>query len=348
MSHAILIVGPAWVGDMVMAQSLFMTLKRAQPGVAIDVVAPGWTAPLLARMPEVRRAIMTPFAHGSLNLPGRWQFGRSLRAEGYAQAIVLPNSFKSALVPWFAGIKRRTGWRGELRRGLLNDVRVLDKAALPLMIDRFNALAFDKGGVQRAADFPTPHPAPRLVVDAAEAAATRTRFGLGDARPVLALCPGAEFGAAKRWPERHYAELAAQKIAEGWQVWLFGSAKDAAVCAEIVAQIPEGDRVHCHALAGRTALAEAIDLMSLAAAVATNDSGLMHVAAALERPLVAIYGPTSPGFTPPLNAAHRIAKLGLACSPCFKRECPLVHHNCLKQLPAGMVAGLLDELGAAR
>jgi heptosyltransferase-2 len=346
-SHAILIVGPAWVGDMVMAQSLFMTLKRVHPYAAIDVLAPGWTAPLLARMPEVRRAIMTPFAHGSLNLTGRWRFGRSLAAEGYDQAIVLPNSFKSALVPWFAGIKRRTGWRGELRRGLLNDVRVLDKAALPLMIDRFNALAFDKGAVQRAADFPAAHPAPKLAVDPEAAAAARTRFGLTADRPALALCPGAEFGAAKRWPERHYAELAAGKIAEGWQVWLFGSTKDAAVAAAISAQVPGGGRAHCHELAGKTTLAEAIDLLSLAAAVATNDSGLMHVAAALDRKLVAIYGPTSPGFTPPLNADHRIANLQLACSPCFKRECPLGHHNCLEQLPAGRVAGLLDELGAA-
>jgi heptosyltransferase-2 len=346
-SHAILIVGPAWVGDMVMAQSLFMTLKRVHPGVAIDVLAPGWTAPLLARMPEVRRAIMTPFAHGSLNLAGRWRFGRTLAAEGYDQAIVLPNSFKSALVPRFAGIKRRTGWRGEMRSGLLNDVRVLDKAALPLMIDRFNALAFDKGVVQRATDFPGSHPAPKLAVDPAAAAATRARFGLDGERPVLALCPGAEFGAAKRWPERHYAELAARKIAEGWQVWLFGSAKDEAVCAAIVARVPEGGRAHCHGLAGRTALADAIDLLSLAAAVATNDSGLMHVAAALDRKLVAIYGPTSPGFTPPLNAEHRIANLQLACSPCFKRECPLGHHHCLEQLPPGMVAGLLDELSTA-
>ena len=190
---------------MVMAQSLFMTLKQAQPNSVIDVLAPGWTAPLIERMPEVRRAIKAPFDHGRFDLAGRWRLGRTLRAERYDRAIVLPNSWKSALVPWFAGIPRRTGWKGEMRFGLLNDMRALDKQRLPMMVDRFNALAFDGGRIAAAADFPAPHPNPHLVVDTAQAERTRDKFGLESERPVLALCPGAEFGPSKRWPDDKYA-----------------------------------------------------------------------------------------------------------------------------------------------
>ncbi len=344
LTDKILIIGPAWVGDMVMAQSLFMTLKQAQPDATIDVLAPGWTAPLIERMPEVRRAISAPFNHGSLDLAGRWRLGRSLRSERYDRAIVLPNSWKSALVPWFAGIPRRAGWKGEMRFGLLNDMPSLDKRRLPMMIDRFNALAFDSGRIASATDFPAPHPNPHLVVDPRDVAWTREKFALESERPILALCPGAEFGPSKRWPDDKYASVAAERIAAGWQVWLFGSAKDAADCMAIWAQLSPEAQFACHILAGRTSLAEAVDLLSLTDAVVSNDSGLMHVAAALERPLVAVYGSTSPAFTPPLSARKRIVRLGLDCSPCFKRECPLGHNNCLKTLPPSLVSSALAEL----
>lgn len=332
---------------MVMAQSLFMTLKRLRPEAVLDVLAPEWTIPLLERMPEVKKAIRAPFAHGSFDLAGRRKLGRSLKQESYDQAIVLPNSFKSALVPWFAGIPRRTGWSGELRIGLLNDRRRLDKRALPRMIDRFNALAFDRGQVRSSKDFAESHPLPRLAVNRGLALETRRRFELRDHGPILALCPGAEFGAAKRWPEARYAELASARIAAGWQVWLFGSAKDVEVCERIRADIPTEKRGNSTSLAGRTSLAEAMDLLSLCESVVSNDSGLMHVAAALERPLVAVYGPTSPLFTPPLSASSRVVTLELACSPCFARECPLGHHNCLELLPASLVAEALGALEPA-
>jgi len=345
-SERILVIGPAWVGDMVMAQSLFMTLKRLHPDARIDVAAPAWTGPLLARMPEVSRAIDTPFAHGALDLGGRWRLGRELAAENYDQAIVLPNSLKSALVPAFAGIRRRTGWRGESRYLLLNDLRRLDKKALPTMVDRFNALAFEAGQIRSAADFPQPHSLPALVADRGLAQKAAAKFGLDSERPVLALCPGAEFGESKRWPAAHYASVAAARIAAGWQAWLFGSQKDAPGCNAIRELLPEADRAHCQIVAGRTSLAEAIDLMSMADAVVSNDSGLMHVAAALGRPLVAVYGSTSPAFTPPLSQHKYILRLGLDCSPCFKRDCPLGHHNCMKELPPALALAALAELEA--
>ncbi len=334
----ILIVGPSWVGDMVMAQTLFVCLKQRHPGCAIDVLAPEWSRPILERMPEVRRAIGFPVGHGVLDLKTRRDIGRELRGQ-YDQAILLPNSLKSALVPLFARVPKRTGWLGEMRYGLLNDVRKLDKERYPLMVERFMALAFEPG-----AELPKPYPRPQLVVDAATREAALGRFGLELDRPVLALCPGAEFGEAKRWPARHYAQVAEHYIRLGWQVWLFGSKNDHPVGEEIREELMPGLREESYNLAGQTSLAEAIDLLSCADAVVSNDSGLMHVAAALERPLVAVYGSTSPGFTPPLAEQVEIVRLGLDCSPCFERTCRFGHYNCLQDLPASQVVSALDRL----
>ncbi len=332
----ILIVGPSWAGDMVMAQVLFKAIKRRQPTAVIDVLAPAWSRPLLQHMPEVSGIIELPFGHGELGLARRWRLGRSLRTAGYDQAILLPNSLKSALVPLFAGIPLRTGWIGESRFGLLNDIRRLDKERLPMMVQRFVALAVPAD----ADELPLIEP-PSLQLDANEVEATRQALGLSaDGARVLALCPGAEFGPAKRWPATSYAEVAHHYLQLGWQIWLFGSAKDREVCTEINRQL-DGQATD---LSGRTSLAQAVALLSLADAAVSNDSGLMHVAAALQRPLVAVYGSTDPGFTPPLNSNAAIVRLGLECSPCFKRECPLGHLNCLTQLPASQVIDALEVL----
>ncbi|MET1077548.1 MAG: lipopolysaccharide heptosyltransferase II [Pseudomonas sp.] len=334
----ILIVGPSWVGDMVMAQTLFQCLKQRHPACSIDVLAPEWSRPILERMPEVRAALSFPLGHGVLDLSGRRRIGRSLLGR-YDQAILLPNSLKSALVPMFARIPQRTGWRGELRYGLLNDIRVLDKARYPLMIERFMALAFEPG-----ATLPQPYPRPHLQIDPASQASALARFGLSLDRPVLALCPGAEFGEAKRWPSEHYAKVAEAKIRAGWQVWLFGSKNDHGVGEEIRLRLIPGLREEVANLAGQTSLAEAIDLLAAARAVVANDSGLMHVAAALERPLVAVYGSTSPQFTPPLAEQVEIVRLGLDCSPCFDRTCRFGHYNCLRELPPVAVLDALQRL----
>lgn len=336
----ILIIGPSWVGDMVMAQTLFKSLQALHPGCAIDVLAPDWSRPLLERMPEVRSALSFPLGHGAFELATRRRIGRSLRDQ-YDQAILLPNSLKSALVPYFAGIPKRTGWRGEMRFGLLNDIRTLDKARYPLMIERFIALAYPPG-----AELPKPYPHPQLRIESASRDAALGKFGLELDRPVLALCPGAEFGESKRWPAAHYAEVANAKIRAGWQVWLFGSQKDHAGCEEIRERLIPGLREEVTNLAGQTALAEAIDLMSCASAVVSNDSGLMHVAAALDRPLVAVYGSTSPGFTPPLAEEVEVVRLGIECSPCFDRTCRFGHYNCMRLLEPAAVLRALDQLVA--
>ncbi|ARU90063.1 lipopolysaccharide heptosyltransferase II [Pseudomonas sp. M30-35] len=336
----ILIVGPSWVGDMVMAQTLFQCLKVRHPDCEIDVLAPDWSRPILERMPEVRNALSFPLGHGVLQLATRRKIGKSLKDQ-YDQAILLPNSLKSALVPFFAGIPKRTGWKGEMRYGLLNDVRTLDKERYPLMIERFMALAFEPG-----VELPKPYPKPLLEIDPVSRDAALAAFGLSLDRPVLALCPGAEFGEAKRWPSEYYAKVAELKIREGWQVWLFGSKNDHAVGEDIRDRLIPGLREEVSNLSGDTSLAQAIDLLSCAGAVVSNDSGLMHVAAALDRPLVSVYGSTSPQFTPPLAEQVEIVRLGIECSPCFDRTCRFGHYNCLRQLKPRPVIEALDRLVA--
>ncbi len=336
----VLVVGPSWVGDMIMAQSLFMALRSAHPGMFLGVLAPGWTAPLLARMPEVDLAIGADFRHGRFGLTERLRQARDLRRHRFDRAVILPRSLKSALAPWLARIPVRTGYLGEQRYGLVNDIRPLDKRRLPLTVQRFVWLASTRG--ENASGSYAP---PRLSVDPQRRAAALAELGLGQpASPVLALCPGAEYGPAKRWPARHFAELARRATEHGFAVWLFGSERDRPITAEIREQT--GAAVD---LAGRTNLGQAIDLMSLAAVVVSNDSGLMHVGAALGRPLVALYGSSSPGFTPPLDPAATVLSLDLECSPCFKRQCPLGHTRCLEELdPERVFEAATRAAGAAQ
>ena len=330
----ILIIAPAWIGDAVMAQPLYRRLHERHPGLTLDILAPSWTRAVHARMPEVNETLDNPFGHGELKLGTRWKLARELKQRGYDQAIVLPNSLKSALVPFFAGIPSRRGFVGEMRYGLLNDARKLDAHSLPKMVERFAALAEDADhAIQR------PIPYPRLTVDSSARDTARQELGLNSNRPMIAFCPGAEYGPAKRWPAAHMATLARDLLLEGKQVWLFGSAKDTEVSAEIVSLAPGAIN-----LCGRTSLGAAIDLLSLAAAVVTNDSGLMHVAAALDRPIAAIYGSSSPSFTPPLSDQAKIITLDLECSPCFKRTCPLGHLKCLNDLGPERVKTALTTL----
>jgi heptosyltransferase-2 len=336
----ILIVAPSWIGDTVLAQPLFMRLHAANPGLELDVLAPPWTAPLLARMPEVHAVIDNPFRHGELKVFARRRLGLALRKRSYQRAIVLPNTFKSALPAFFASIPQRTGYRGELRAGLLNDVRVLDAKRLPLLVERYAALADAPGKV-----LARPLPQPRLRPDPANLDRVARTLGIDRARPAVALCPGAEYGEAKRWPVEHFRSLAERAAAAGFQVWLIGSANDVPVGAAIAAgQAGRALSNFC----GRTSLAEAIDLLSAAALVVSNDSGLMHVAAALGRPVVALYGSTSPDFTPPMHPDAEVLRLGLECSPCFQRVCPLGHLRCLTELAPARVWAAIERRGLDR
>lgn len=328
----ILIVGPSWVGDTVISQSLLKLLIQQNPVAQIDYLAPPWTLPLLARMPEVRRGINNPFGHGALRFGARHALGKKLRKQ-YDQAFVLPNSWKSALIPWSARIPLRTGFRGEARWGLLNDLRQLDPVALPQMVQRFAALALPAGET-----LPAHLPLPALLSTTAQQQALLARLGLSTDKPAIAFCPGAEYGPAKRWPEAHFAALARLLAAQGCVVWLIGSPKDHAV-AETIAQGATGA---CVNLCGKTDIAEATDLLAASRLVVTNDSGLMHVAAAVGRPVIALYGSSSPQFTPPLSNEACILTLDIECSPCFQRECPLGHFKCLKDLSPERVFAAID------
>jgi heptosyltransferase-2 len=329
----ILVVGPSWVGDMVMAQSLFITLKEAEPQCRIDVLVPAWTFSLLERMPEVTRAIAMPLKHGQFGLMDRVKLGKQLRLEGYDQAIVLPNSWKSALAPFFADIPIRTGYVGECRWGLLNDARKLNKKSLTMTVQRFVALGLPKNAL-----LPPVCPVPGLTIAEDRQQAVIDKFKITSSLQIMALCPGAEYGPAKRWPAGYFAEIARHKIEQGWQVWLFGSDKD----KEAAHAINREAANRCIDFTGRTTLVEAVDLMSLVNTVVSNDSGLMHLAAALDKKIIAIYGSSDPGFTPPLNQKAHIISLNLDCAPCFKRECPLGHTRCLVDITPEQVLRALD------
>lgn len=340
----ILVIGPSWVGDMMMSQSLYRTLKAEYPSAEIDVMAPAWCRPLLARMPEVNQALAMPLGHGALGLGERRRLGRALRANRYDRAYVLPNSFKSALVPFFADIPQRTGWRGEMRYGLVNDVRVLDKAAFPLMVQRYVALAYDKGRVQRADDLPQPLLWPQLRVSDEEIAETTSAFNLTDSRPIVGFCPGAEFGPAKRWPHYHYAALAQRLIESGYQIALFGSAKDHEAGEQIRAALQDDARDFCLNLAGKTQLEQAVILIAACRAVVSNDSGLMHVAAALNKPLIALYGPSSPDFTPPLSDKARVIRLISGYHKVRKGDAEQGYHQSLIDIQPQQVLDALTPL----
>ena len=336
----ILIIAPSWVGDTVMAQPLLLRLRERFPDAVIDAFAPAWVAPVLERMPEIRRVVINPLSHGEFRLKLRWKLGRALRQDHYDHAIILPNSLKSALIPFFAGISLRTGFKGEMRFGLVNDTRHLDKQALPLMVERFAALAEYPGTRLRR-----PVENPRLTVDKDQVQTTLAKLGLSPKKMVVAFCVGAEYGPAKRWPAPHFAELARMLADAGHEIWLLGSHKDTEIGSkieQIYSKLPpsalarEGGRERgnsaLHNLCGLTDLAQAIDLLAATNLAVVNDSGLMHIAAALDTPMIALFGSSSADFTPPLSDQARILSLKLPCSPCFKRVCPLGHFDCMIKL----------------
>ncbi len=313
-----LIIGPSWVGDMVMAQSLFISLKRQYPECEIDVISPEWSLPVLERMPEVRRGLALPVAHGKFGLITRYRLGRSLRLRQYTHAIVLPRSWKSALVPFVARVPVRTGYRGEMRYGLLNDIRDLNKNVLRQTVQRYVALGQVDSSIEPEIPFP------ELVSDDANRQHVLESLGLDLARPVIVMMPGAEYGPAKQWPIAYYAQLARKLVARGCQVWVLGSEKERPAGDEIASAAAD-----CHNLCGRTRLVDVIDLMAAAEQAVTNDSGLMHVAAATGVRVNAIYGSSTPAYTPPLTGKSVIFYSGLNCSPCFDRQCRFHHYRCL-------------------
>lgn len=329
-----LIVGPSWIGDMVMAQSLFITLKQQYPDCLIDVLAPEWSLPILKRMPEVNEGISADVSHGEFSFFKRRQLGKSLKSKEYTHAIVTPRSWKSALVPYFSNIPVRTGYKGEMRYGLLNDIRMLDKQVLTQTVQRYVALADDE--IRQAPK--TPYPS--LQVDKTRQLQLLELLGLSTDKPVICMMPGAEYGPAKQWPVDYYAGLAKKLTNSGWQVWVLGSDKDKSAADTIVA-----GQQSMFNLCGKTQLVDVVDLLACASSVVSNDSGLMHVAAAVGAKLNVIYGSSTPHYTPPLMAAENcnIYYLNIECSPCFKRECPLGHYDCLRKISVNDVFERIDN-----
>jgi len=311
-----------------MAQSLFMALRARWPDCRIDVLAPGWSRPVLARMPEIRDTVEMPLGHGALGWGIRRRLGKSLAAAHYTRAIVIPRSFKSALVPFHAGIPIRTGYRGEFRYGLLNDVRPLDKNLLTQTVQRFVSL-----GLPPDAQLPPRVANPALRVDRDNQARLLQGIGAQPGQPAVAMMPGAEYGPAKCWPLEYFRATAKALEAMGFLVWILGSGKDAAAGEAISQGLPGSVQNLC----GKTRLEDAIDLLAASHAAITNDSGLMHVAAAVGTQVIAVYGSSTPDFTPPLTAKRVVHYLRLECSPCFQRNCPLGHLNCLKQITPGQL-----------
>ncbi len=322
-----------------MAQTLFRLLKKQRPGITLDCLAPKSTFPLLSRMPEINRGIELNIGHGSFAFAARRQMGIHLRKEQYDEAIILTNSWKSALIPFFARIPKRVSWRGEWRYGLLTEVHQVKEDRYPLMIQRFCQLALPKAANPYTMENLQPF-WPELKVNPELQQQTLAVLSLSTEQPVLALCPGAEYGPAKRWPAEHFAALAREKLAQGYSVWIVGGPKDHPIAEEINQQTNNG----CVNLCGKTNLIQAIDLLSCATVVVTNDSGLMHMAAALKRPIIALYGSSSPKFTPPLATQIKILSLGLECSPCFERVCPLQHFNCLQNLTPNLVSQAITDI----
>jgi heptosyltransferase-2 len=321
-SDSILIVGPSWIGDMVMAQSLMKVIKINQPDVAIDVLAPKWSLGILARMPEVRDGIALDVKHGELGFGKRYQTGKSLRAKQYKQAYILPKTLKSALVPYFANIPVRTGFFGEMRFRLINNVKPLNKDVLDQTVKKYVSLA-------QLPEESISTPFPELKVNINNAKTLLEKHKVNHHNLLVSFMPGAEYGPAKQWPLSHFADLA-QKINQiGGQVLIFGSDKDRAG-GDVIAE----SNSNVINLCGKTTIEDAVDLIGSTDIAVTNDSGLMHVAASVGIPLVSIYGSSSPLYTPPLTEKAIVEWLELDCAPCFKRECPLQHLNCLTQITA--------------
>lgn len=325
----ILVIAPNWIGDAVMAQPLLQLLKRDHPDDAIDVLAPAWVAPVMRAMVEVDTVLETPFKHGSLQLRERWRYAKILRQRGYAAAYVLPNTLKFALLPWMAGIKKRVGYKGESRYGLINVMHHDSKPVPRAMVAFYAALARSP-----AKDLALSFPKPRLEIKPQQIETVLRDMGLSANRLLICLAPGAEFGNAKRWPVSHFAGLAKTILQthSDAQIVLLGSPKDIDVCEQI--------KIACPAIfqfAGKTKLDQALALIAASDALVSNDSGLLHIASALNRPVIAIYGPTDPLHAPPFSDVAHSLSLQLACAPCRQRECPLAHHDCMNKLHTEMV-----------
>ncbi len=331
----LLVVGPSWVGDMVMAQSLFKSLKFDKPDLVIDVLAPEWSLPITERMPEVNKTIVSGLRHGEIGISKRYNLAKQLKEDEYNQAIILPRSIKSALIPWMAGIPVRTGFKGEMRYRLINDMRSLDSAILNQTVKRFVALGVEKDRVLPLIN------QPRLIVSEHNKSKIINRLDLDLKRPAIGILPGAEYGPAKQWPPNYFSQVIEEYLSKDWSVFILGSPKDQEISQDIQSQLPKAEYPNLFDLTGQTTLLDAVDILSMLNIVLTNDSGLMHITAAVGTPLVALYGPSSPDFTPPLSENARIMRKATGYSRVRSGDAVGGYHPSLIALKPSEV---LDEL----
>ena len=341
--QSILIIAPNWIGDAVTSQPLLANLKALYPNSKIDVLASNWVAPIYRACTEVNKVIEANFEHKKLQWSLRKQLAKEIEAKNYQACFVLPNSLKSALIPWLANIPFRIGYRGELRFGFIN--LALDnpsKINRTPMVEHY--LALSQLLNDDALSFS--ETAPKLNVSPIAKASVENKLQSADINrdSIYVICPGAEYGPTKRWPTANFALLADRLLEQNKnsQIILLGSKSDRALAQEITSQAKKVSNIHNWC--GNTSLDEAIALIDMSKAVVSNDSGLMHIAAALETPQVAIFGSSDPAHTPPLSDKAKIIWLNLPCSPCHKRACPLGHLKCLKDILPEQVLTTLNTL----
>jgi heptosyltransferase-2 len=332
--HRILVIAPNWIGDAVMSQPLLAAIKVSYPNAAIDVLATPWVAPVYRACSEVAELIEADFRHGQLQWGMRRALAAQIKKSEYASCFVLPNSFKSALIPWMANIPVRIGYQGELRRFLLTEIKAssLKTQRIP-MVEHYVNLCTPSRNSDVTMRVPQLVPTP----SALEAARGRLQAAGIQTDTFVVLCPGAEYGPSKRWPAAHFAALAQSilKAKPTASVVLLGSPSDRAIGDAIVSATASEGRIFNWC--GETSLDEAIAIIGICSNMVSNDSGLMHIGAALQVPQVAIFGSSDPNHTPPNSAKAIIISLHLPCSPCHQRECPLGHLNCLNQISADQV-----------
>jgi len=342
--QSILIIAPNWIGDAVSTQPLLANLKALYPNSKIDILASAWVAPIYRACSEVHEVIEAKFEHQKLQWHLRKQLAKEIEAKKYQACFVLPNSFKSALIPWLANIPFRIGYRGEMRFGLIN--LALDnpsKINRPPMVEHYLALS------QLLKDDAPIQPEkliPRLNVSSSAKQSVENKLQNANISSdlIYVMCPGAEYGPTKRWPTEHFAVIAQKLIEEkpSIQIVILGSKSDHSLAYEITSQAKHPTNIHNWC--GNTSLDEAIALIGMSKAVVSNDSGLMHIAAALQIPQVAIFGSSDPAHTPPLSDKAEVIWLNMPCSPCHKRVCPLGHLKCLKDILPGQVLDTLTTL----
>lgn len=314
---------------MIMAQCLFARLHEL--GHQIDVFAPEWTGALIECMPECDKLLASPFDHGQLQMRKRYAWAKSLRGQ-YDSAYILPNSFKSALIPFWAKIPQRIAWRGEWRDLLLTQVCKAPLKQYPLMVQRYMALVNEQSYQLPASAF-----TPQLQVPIHIQEQVLHKYPFIN-EPFLAMCPGAAFGPSKQWIASRFKEVCTH-FANKMSIVFLGSPKDTLITNQISPGLN-----NIYDLAGKTNLLEAIAVMSRSQTVLTHDSGLMHVAAALNRPLVALYGSSSPTFTPPLHEKAKIIQHDVGCNPCFKRQCVKPQHDCMLAIRSNEVIEILESI----